>query len=213
MNYMVLSDIHIGASTLKNELAITELILQEEYDKIILNGDIVDMWAYKYKEAIKSSTIIEALNTISKPIVWVRGNHDARITYSQGIIPKADVRDMCVELINGSNVLFMHGHQQYFLDNSTWLHALGTRLSYGIYSISGIDLGRLWRLTPIYKRGALKKRIEILRVHGEDVDNIVMGHTHDALNLGKLYDGGSITATGHYIFISDTGIHIRKLRR
>lgn len=79
----VTSDLHIGYER-SNYEKITKFfqIAKNEADRIILNGDIVDLWRQNYLQiTIEHTEILETIRDIAKdtPVIWVLGNHDWRI--------------------------------------------------------------------------------------------------------------------------------------
>lgn len=202
MSVLVLSDVHIGDPRLKKENQIAELILAEKYDLIILNGDFIDTWIRGYEKKIKNSPIINALNSLDTRIVWVRGNHD-QVDFDQQIIPKAIVRDMHIETINGKKILFMHGHQVYTYKNMAWYQKWALMLNLLLYMLFKVDFQKWWRNQRFYKKSVIKKRDMIANRYGKHVSSIIIGHTHVATHQANIYDGGGVLPFGEYIYISD----------
>lgn len=79
-----------------------------------------------------------------------------------------------------------------------------------MYRLFKLDIQNWWRKKKEYRDEVALFRQDIIDYYGMYVDHIIIGHTHVPIVQGKLYDGGSIMATGHYIYISDD-IEIKQL--
>lgn len=211
MKLLVLSDIHIGDPRLKNEDAIAELILKADYDELILNGDFLELWLWDYTKAIKKSKVVAAINSLKKPVVWVRGNHDP-VSSCQSYLPKALVTNTYIEVVGSKRIMFLHGHQVYPDQNMGWYSKLAFKFNILLYRLFRIDMQRWWRNKKAYQEEVKWFREDIIDLYGKNVHNIVIGHTHVPAVQGKLYDGGSLLMTGHYIYIDDEDISIKRLR-
>lgn len=79
----VASDLHIGYERANYEKIDKFFDLaRNNADRIILNGDIVDMWRKKYSQiAIDHAEILKTIKDIAKdiPVIWILGNHDWRL--------------------------------------------------------------------------------------------------------------------------------------
>lgn len=209
MKTLVLSDIHIGDPRLNNEDSVVELLQTTDYDRLILNGDFLDMWLLGYKRAVRKSKIVKAIKDLQQEVIWVRGNHDP-IDFKQKVLPNATVRDTYITTINGKKTMFLHGHQVYPFKNMAWWQKLAANFNSAVYKLCKLDIQNLWRKTDTYKQSVAKKRQEIIDVYGKTNSVLVIGHTHVPTNQGKVFDGGSVMLTGHYIYISDS-IEIKQL--
>lgn len=211
MKVLVLSDIHIGDPRLCNENEILDLILTSDYDELILNGDFLELWLWDYAQVIKKSKIISAINSLKKPVIWVRGNHDP-VSDDQMYLPKALVANTHVKSFGSKRVMFLHGHQVYPGKNMKWCHKLAYKANILLYRLFKIDIQKWWRDKRAYKDHVSDYRDNIIDLYGKNVHNVVIGHTHVPAQQGKLYDGGSLLMTGHYIYISDGDISIKQLK-
>lgn len=101
------SDMHIGGSG--NESAICEflqMVRREKPKRLILCGDILDLWLARWQEIESSSAYQELLITVQQvPTVIVRGNHDYRLAQWQ--VPGAKIVDEYEE----DGTFFIHGWQ------------------------------------------------------------------------------------------------------
>jgi len=181
MRILVLSDIHIGDPRLHNEDDIVKLLDSVEYDRLVLNGDIVDTWLADF---FTQSPVIKKLRSIAKqkPVIWVRGNHD-NVSCHQTIIPGAKVKDMYLYNRKSPNpILFIHGHQVYKFMNMAPHQKILAKVNAFFYNLSGIDFQTWGRKVFLYKNVIVDKRIKVIKKYGYLSDNIVIGHTHTGIS-------------------------------
>ena len=79
---IVLSDIHLGLEHSKTN-EVTELLQSVDYDKLILNGDIIDGWQlkksgrkWKKEHTQFFKTLVKMMENYGTEVIYVRGNHD-----------------------------------------------------------------------------------------------------------------------------------------
>jgi UDP-2,3-diacylglucosamine pyrophosphatase LpxH len=77
---IIMSDLHLGARQSQTD-KILSFLEQNDSEKLILNGDIIDGWAMKknIKWNNKCTKIVKKILKKSKKgteVIWVRGNHD-----------------------------------------------------------------------------------------------------------------------------------------
>lgn len=77
--YVILSDLHLGSGD-SNPKKIENFLESINFDKLILNGDIIDGWKLKMGGKIKKkeAKLIKYFISLSekKEIIYLRGNHD-----------------------------------------------------------------------------------------------------------------------------------------
>jgi UDP-2,3-diacylglucosamine pyrophosphatase LpxH len=129
---IVLSDIHLG-SAYSRALDVVEFLKENECEKLILNGDIVDGWALK-RGSTWTDEHMKCVRKIlkvakSSEVHWIRGNHD---DFLHDFIPLklASVsieEDMTHVGINGKKYLVLHGDIfDVFVNDMKWLAKLGS---------------------------------------------------------------------------------------
>ncbi len=82
MKILCVSDAHLFEDTYEREKKLISLLEREEYDEVILLGDIYDFW-FEYRYVIPSYALNLTLSILSiareKPVHYISGNHDAWI--------------------------------------------------------------------------------------------------------------------------------------
>lgn len=111
MKTLILSDLHLGSPLSKDDLQLATLISDKSYDRIILNGDIFDIWEEKDLDTIFAMNyrFVQALKEIMyiKPVIYIYGNHD----------PKKDKLQkhfLAIHFCNKFSVddmIIIHGHE------------------------------------------------------------------------------------------------------
>lgn len=212
------SDFHIGYEH-ANYPKIKELleIVKNSADKLILCGDILDLWRttiseIKRKEPMKS-TYSALLSTAQEvPTTYVWGNHDYSVWKSEKEIEKyMKITDDFIS----NNIYYCHG----------WRFDLQQRFGYILY-------GWLVARFPVLYQLFFKKPYEIKEkeekysifssaVHNEarifikqkKVKYLIMGHTHDPLSDGSLMDCGDMVDSLSYIIIENGKPRLEKMSR
>jgi UDP-2,3-diacylglucosamine pyrophosphatase LpxH len=126
MKTLVISDLHIGSKGC-NTKAIINLLKTEEYDRLILVGDIIDGWLFqRYKKFSEAhNKVIRNLFKISKEkeIIWISGNHDEFLRkYTPMQLGNIKIVD---EFIEGG-IWLCHGDKYDGIIKMHWLGVLGS---------------------------------------------------------------------------------------
>jgi UDP-2,3-diacylglucosamine pyrophosphatase LpxH len=153
MKTLVISDLHIGSKGC-NTKAIINLLKTEEYDRLILVGDIIDGWLFqRYKKfSADHNKVIRKLFKISKEkeIIWISGNHDEFLRkYTPMQLGNIKIVD---EFIEGG-IWFCHGDKYDGIIKMHWLGMLGS-IGYD----AAIVIDRL--LKKINKKTSLSKYLK-----------------------------------------------------
>ena len=153
MKTLVISDLHIGSKGC-NTKAIINLLKTEEYDRLILVGDIIDGWLFqRYKKfSAEHNKVIRKLFKISKEkeIIWISGNHDEFLRkYTPMQLGNIKIVD---EFIEGG-IWFCHGDKYDGIIKMHWLGMLGS-IGYD----AAIVIDRL--LKKINKKTSLSKYLK-----------------------------------------------------
>jgi predicted phosphodiesterase len=187
MNILVISDLHIGNNDhfetfgwdVDDFINAVEMIrFEEKIDKIILNGDIFELYKYSFTEIYKNNKkLIDYLT--GDNFILLKGNHDA--------ICSMGVDNFTLENSEGKRIYIEHGHSADFMN--------GTRLGRKIQTISFNLLRWLSRhpwILKVYFRIVefddainripkkydsykyLKHALNLLKSY----DFVVLGHTH-----------------------------------
>ena len=126
MKTLVISDLHIGSKGC-NTKAIINLLKTEEYDRLILVGDIIDGWLFqRYKKFSEAhNRVIRNLFKISKEkeIIWISGNHDEFLRkYTPMQLGNIKIVDEFIE----DGIWFCHGDKYDGIIKMHWLGMLGS---------------------------------------------------------------------------------------
>lgn len=187
MKVLVISDLHLGNgdrfgtfewSNSDFIIMLKHVIEKNAIDKVVLNGDVFELYKYRFKEAyLKNKELIRYFKSI-KAIV-IKGNHD--------FISPIGVSHHTIINTQGKKIYFEHGHDADFLNGTE----VGRAIGYGLHfllkrmfrfkwvedmyfnAIEGLeDVNRVPRKYNTYKY--LKYALKLLRSY----DVVVLGHTH-----------------------------------
>jgi UDP-2,3-diacylglucosamine pyrophosphatase LpxH len=77
MRYLVISDLHLGDRRFCQVGKLMSVLDNEQYDHLILAGDIIDRWLDSDGSAL-AHIVINRINRIShdKPLTFLAGNHE-----------------------------------------------------------------------------------------------------------------------------------------
>jgi len=228
MKTVVISDLHIGDPRhLEDQVVVNSSLKQLEFDRLILNGDIIDLWADSL-DNIKTNELFITLCEIAqkKDVVWIIGNHDSDIRYFPDVLPGAKMCDFYT--INGEKkILILHGNHFYEHEDRSWYTRAMSKLNLLAWKVTRF-LGRKWNYPGFdfqtrimrnelwYGRYAHQRRRYLLNRYSKYADIVIMGHTHLVGYCGGrgtiLYDAGSTTKTRTYAEISENcEVAIRKI--
>lgn len=209
---LVISDTHIGDPRYTDNQKVQNLLRTEEYDRLVLNGDIIDLWLSDIKTIVKDP-LYQLIKEIAseKETIWVLGNHDydARIYKYCGILPRAYFVESLELDEDNHKILILHGNQACAFQNRSWLNVLCGKFNMWIFKHFGVDIQSWGNKTKAYKKKVATWRKNIIKKYGSGVDTIIMGHTHligySAFSSTTLFDLGSAMKTHSYAII-DKGI-------
>ncbi|MDP0491465.1 MAG: glycosyltransferase [Verrucomicrobiota bacterium JB023] len=111
---LFISDVHLGTKDSKVKEVI-DLLKHSKYEKLVLNGDIIDGWALKRGSEWKKKhtkfvrTVLKIME--KKEVIYLRGNHDDILDRFLPIQfgPMKIVKEHIHEGINGRKYLVVHG--------------------------------------------------------------------------------------------------------
>lgn len=176
MKRVVISDLHIGSKFYRAE-ALAEFLSQEDYDELILGGDIIDL--IKVPEfSFRAKQVADAID-FNKRIIYVVGNHDLsfRGFVGQTVCGIEFVKEYTFEE-GGRKFRIQHG-DQYDSMGIVRYHVCMTVLSifhHMIENFLSFNITSWWTQYQMKKR-KLRRIWDILKWN-EDVDVLIMGHTH-----------------------------------
>lgn len=126
---LVLSDLHLGTYGCRAEELLTYL-LSVSPAMVVLNGDIMDIWAFKKRYFPKAHmrVVKKLLKWSSKvPVYYITGNHDEALRrYSPTQLGNLHLVDQLSLTIDGRRHWFLHGDIfDVSMKNAKWLAKLG----------------------------------------------------------------------------------------
>ena len=205
MNLLIISDLHIGTNDHFETfgwdaddfiMAVEKIRTEENIDRIILNGDVFELYKYSFEEICLQNTKLVNYLLNDPGIVYIKGNHDAICQHGTNSI----------EIINpkGKSIYIEHGHSADFLN--------GTRLGRKIQTL-GFSLLR-WGIKnkfvfKIYKRiiilneavNKIPKKYDSIKylTHAlkllKNYDMVILGHTHKIESHKTYY----LSSKKHYV--------------
>lgn len=184
---LYLSDLHLGNPLFKDEAMILKLLNDVKYDKIVILGDIIDIWEAPV-DTIKSQygDLINQINLRAKqgPVLIVRGNHDPNTLIMNSMF------DMCriFEYLRDNDTLFLHGHE---FDQLITKHFWIAKLIYPVrWFLERLGVNLLAYTRNLYHSVAAKRQgkkynslVLDMEKHAvakyeKDCNYLIMGHTH-----------------------------------
>jgi UDP-2,3-diacylglucosamine pyrophosphatase LpxH len=154
----VVSDIHLGTYGCHAKHLLTYLNSIEP-KKLILNGDIIDVWQFSKRYFPKSHLkVIKKIMTMASngvEVIYITGNHDEMLRkFSNTTIGNISIVDKTVIELHGKKAWFFHGDVfDMSIQNTKWLAKLG---GYGYDLLTLINRFVNWYLE---KRGKEKYSI------------------------------------------------------
>lgn len=209
----VISDVHLGTYGCHAKPLLTYLNSIEP-KKLILNGDIVDIWQFSKRYFPKSHLkVIKKIIDMAADgteVIYITGNHDEMLRkFSGSTIGNIRIVNKVVLELNGKKAWFFHGDVfDVSIQNAKWLAKLG---GYGYDLLIVINRVFNWFLEKLGKeKYSLSKRIknsvksavkyindfenvvsELAIENGYDY--VVCGHIHQPKMLVKETKNGKTT--------------------
>ena len=159
----VISDVHLGTygCHAKHLLSYLNSI---EPKKLILNGDIIDIWQFSKRYFPKShlKVIKKIMDFASEgvEVIYITGNHDEMLRkFSETTIGNISIVDKLVLNLDGKKAWFFHGDVfDVSIQNAKWLAKLG---GYGYDLLTLLNRSVNWFLEKRGKeRYSLSKKIK-----------------------------------------------------
>ncbi|MCB4808344.1 UDP-2,3-diacylglucosamine diphosphatase [Tamlana sp. 62-3] len=194
----VISDVHLGTYGCHAKHLLTYLNSIEP-KKLILNGDIIDIWQFSKRYFPKSHLkVIKKIMDFASDgvdIIYITGNHDEMLRKFSGTsIGKISIVDKLVLNLDGKKAWFFHGDVfDVSIQNAKWLAKLG---GWGYDLLTLLNRGVNWYLEKRGKeryslskkvkngvKGAIKYINDFEKVIAEiaienGYDYVVCGHIH-----------------------------------
>ena len=197
---VVLSDIHLGTYGCQAD-ALKKYLKSIHPDKLILNGDIMDIWQFKKsywpKSHMKVVKQIVSLAAEGVETYYITGNHDEILRKFSGMKLGSFhiVNDLQLKLRYGK-AWFFHGDVfDVVIQNTKWLAKLGA-IGYDVLILLNILINYFARLAGISKVSMSKRIKDNVKTAVKYIDNfeetaartaqskgfkyVVCGHIHQA---------------------------------
>ncbi|WP_179019689.1 UDP-2,3-diacylglucosamine diphosphatase [Winogradskyella forsetii] len=159
----VISDVHLGTHGCQAKQLLTYLNSIEP-KKLILNGDIVDVWQFKKRYFPKShlSVIKKVMDFAANgtEVVYITGNHDELLRkFADTEIGNISIVNKLVLNLDGKRAWFFHGDVfDISIQNAKWLAKLG---GYGYDFLIRVNQIANWYSDQLGKeRYSLSKKIK-----------------------------------------------------
>ena len=130
LEIVVISDVHLGTFGCQAK-ALLNYLNSIDPKKIILNGDIIDIWQFKKhyfpKSHLKILKKLISLASEGVEIIYITGNHDELLRkFSKTKIGKLSIVDKYICNLDGKRVWFFHGDVfDLSIQNAKWIAKLG----------------------------------------------------------------------------------------
>jgi UDP-2,3-diacylglucosamine pyrophosphatase LpxH len=194
----VISDVHLGTYGCYAKHLLTYLNSIEP-KKLVLNGDIVDIWQFNKRYFPKAHLkVIKQIITMASngvEVIYITGNHDEMLRkFSDTTIGNISIVDKAVLEIDGKKAWFFHGDIfDISIQNAKWLAKLGgygydllillNRLVNWFAEKRGKERYSLSKKIKNSVKGAVKYINDFEKVISElaienDYDYVVCGHIH-----------------------------------
>lgn len=206
MKTLVISDIHIGSKGCNTDAVLS--LLQTEYDRYILVGDIIDGWLFKkYKKFTYQHTrVIRRLLKLSKnkEIIWIAGNHDEFLRKYIGMeIGNIKIVNEWIE----DGIWYCHGDEYDGIVKMKWLGHLGS-VGYDLAIVIDRFLKKFGNKKSLskYLKNNVKAAISFMvdfenemvrQAKKRNCHTVICGHIHSPID--KKIDGVHYMNTGDWI--------------
>jgi len=213
LDVVVISDIHLGTYGCHAK-ELNKYLKSINPKKVILNGDIVDIWQFKKRYWPKShmKVIKQIMSWITKgvKVYYITGNHDEMLRKFTGFkLGSFEICNKVVLPLNGRKAWFFHGDVfDVTMQHSKWLAKLGA-IGYDslILLNRGINLGlKAIKKEPISMskkiKNSVKSAIKFInnfeKVAADiaienEYDYVVCGHIHQPEIKTISNDKGKVT--------------------
>jgi len=210
---VVLSDIHLGTYGCQAD-ALKKYLKSIQPDKLILNGDIMDIWQFKKrywpKSHMKVVKKIVSLAAEGVETYYITGNHDEMLRKFSGMKLGSFhiMNDLQLQLRDGK-AWFFHGDVfDVVIQNSKWLARLGA-IGYDVLILLNVLINYFARLVG-KKKVSMSKRIkDNVKTAVKYINNfeetaartgqikgfeyVVCGHIHQAQKRVMSFEQGDVT--------------------
>ncbi|MDO5980319.1 UDP-2,3-diacylglucosamine diphosphatase [Flavivirga spongiicola] len=194
----VISDVHLGTYGCHAKHLLTYLNSIEP-KKLILNGDIIDIWQFSKRYFPKShlKVIKKIMDMASNgvDIIYITGNHDEMLRkFSNTTIGNVSIVDKLVLELNGKKAWFFHGDVfDVSIQNAKWLAKLG---GYGYDLLTLLNRLINWYLEKRGKeryslskkiKNGVKGAIKYINDYEEVISDLAIENGYDYVICGHIH--------------------------
>ncbi len=194
----VISDVHLGTYGCHAKHLLTYLNSIEP-KKLVLNGDIVDIWQFSKRYFPKSHLkVIKKIMDMASDgvdIIYITGNHDEMLRkFSNTTIGNISIVDKLVLELNGKKAWFFHGDVfDVSIQNAKWLAKLG---GYGYDLLTLLNRLVNWYLEKRGKeryslskkvKNGVKGAIKYINDYEEVISDLAIENGYDYVVCGHIH--------------------------
>jgi UDP-2,3-diacylglucosamine pyrophosphatase LpxH len=198
IDILVLSDIHLGTYGCRAQ-ELLQYLHTVKPKKVILNGDIVDVWQFrKYyfpKAHLKVIRIFLAWLTKGVKVYYITGNHDEVMRRFKGVkIGSLSILNSLVIKEKGKSFWFFHGDVfDVTMKYSKWIAKLGG-VGYDLLIIINTIVNRIYKLFGKGKislsrkvKESVKNAVKYMNDYEETAIGIAIENGFDAVVCGHIH--------------------------
>ncbi len=198
LDIAVISDVHLGTYGCHADELLTYLNSIAP-KKLILNGDIVDIWQFSKRYFPKShlKIIKKIMNMASKgtEVIYITGNHDELLRrFSDTKMGNFSIVDKLILDLNGQKAWFFHGDVfDLSIQNAKWLARLG---GYGYDSLILMNRWVNWCLDKMGKekyslsskiKQSVKSAVKYIQDFEETAADLAIENGYDYVVCGHIH--------------------------
>jgi UDP-2,3-diacylglucosamine pyrophosphatase LpxH len=189
MRVLVLSDLHLGStSRLPDADGNACLLLTKGWDRVILLGDIFDMWDATMEEiADRHAAVLACIENLRCECVYIPGNHDSEFRGTKRLNSMVVAAEPYLLECGGTRFAFVHGDKYDTMKGpiSRVANCIGNAADWVASKILGTEYSVQRKILRSFARLGTQREKYVAKVAeavvadvGYAADVVVMGHTH-----------------------------------
>jgi UDP-2,3-diacylglucosamine pyrophosphatase LpxH len=185
--FLFISDLHLGSPLFRSEDQVF-FLLNGNYDKIFIVGDIIDTWEEDVEYIVsKHSKLIDTINKLNNVII-IKGNHDPSLQSLESIFPGKQVL-MEYEFYTGDEIgIIIHGDEfDIMVTKYSWISKILSPIHWVLERV-GINIKAFFRELfysiankrnkSYYKDLVFDIEQSLVEKYGHKYKYVIVGHTH-----------------------------------
>lgn len=206
IDILVLSDIHLGTYGCHSK-ELLDYLNSIKPKKIILNGDIIDIWQFSKRYWPKShmQVIYKLIHWMSKGvrIYYITGNHDEMLRKFSGFsLGKFSIEDKIILEVDDKKVWVFHGDVfDFTMQHSKWLTKLGSKgydmlillNSFCNWFLLKMGMGKISLSKKI--KNSVKKAVKFINDFEVTIADIAIENKYDIVLCGHIHQPEMKTIT------------------